>query len=79
MQVHENHYVKCAGVAGLRERAAGLNGTNRTFSKSRQGPDGGKSRHLGGLKERKVRERGARGEVKSNAAETITGLRLRSA
>jgi len=21
MQVHENHYVKCAGVAGLRERA----------------------------------------------------------
>jgi len=24
MQVHENHYVKCAGVAGLRERAAGV-------------------------------------------------------
>ncbi|MFB4342615.1 hypothetical protein RAC90_19250 [Pantoea sp. CS_6] len=31
MQVHENHYVKCAGVAGLRERAAGLNGANRTI------------------------------------------------
>jgi len=28
MQVHENHYVKCAGVAGLRERATGLNGAN---------------------------------------------------
>ncbi|TDS70329.1 hypothetical protein C7434_2217 [Pantoea sp. PNA 14-12] len=23
MQVHENHYVKCAGVAGLRARAEG--------------------------------------------------------
>jgi len=29
MQVHENHYVKCAGVAGLRERATGLNGASR--------------------------------------------------
>ncbi|WP_181135079.1 hypothetical protein [Pantoea ananatis] len=25
MQVHENRYIKCAGVAGLRERAAGIN------------------------------------------------------
>jgi len=25
MQVHENRYMKCAGVAGLRERAAGIN------------------------------------------------------
>jgi len=31
MQVHENHYIKCAGVAGLRERATGLNGANRTI------------------------------------------------
>jgi len=31
MQVHENRYMKCAGVAGLRERAAGLNGASRTI------------------------------------------------
>ncbi|MGP0151534.1 hypothetical protein [Pantoea ananatis] len=24
MQVHENHYIKCAGVAGLRVRAKGV-------------------------------------------------------
>jgi len=29
MQVHENRYMKCAGVAGLRERATGLNGASR--------------------------------------------------
>lgn len=31
MQVHENRYMKRAGVAGLRERAAGLNGVNRAI------------------------------------------------
>ncbi len=26
MHLHENHYIKRAGVAGIRERAMGLNG-----------------------------------------------------
>ncbi|EBG0543871.1 hypothetical protein FIG92_17465 [Salmonella enterica subsp. enterica] len=30
MQVHENHYRKWAGVAGIRARALGLNGKNLT-------------------------------------------------
>ncbi|MGY3308657.1 hypothetical protein ACVW06_001682 [Pantoea ananatis] len=30
MQVHENRYMKCAGVAGLRERAVGVNGAGHT-------------------------------------------------
>lgn len=49
MQVHENHSVKCAGVAGLRERATGLNGANRTIIGSQKGLDGGKSRRFGAL------------------------------
>lgn len=30
MQLHENHSIKRAGVAGLRVRAVGLNGADRT-------------------------------------------------
>ncbi|EAA5642284.1 hypothetical protein G3143_004261 [Salmonella enterica subsp. enterica serovar Javiana] len=30
MQLHENHSLKRAGVAGLRARAVGLNGAERT-------------------------------------------------
>ncbi|AMB74472.1 hypothetical protein [Pantoea ananatis] len=32
MQVHENRYMKCAGVAGLRARAEGKNGNIRNKS-----------------------------------------------
>ncbi|HBW8270641.1 TPA: hypothetical protein MFL74_002813 [Klebsiella pneumoniae] len=32
MQVHENHYTKRAGVAGIRARAAALNGGGRSKS-----------------------------------------------
>ena len=30
MHLHENHYIKRAGVAGIRERAVGLNGADHT-------------------------------------------------
>ncbi|KLF10791.1 hypothetical protein YA28_24740 [Klebsiella aerogenes] len=32
MQVHENHYTKWAGVAGIRARAAALNGGGQSKS-----------------------------------------------
>ncbi|ELQ4184169.1 hypothetical protein QSO38_001687 [Escherichia coli] len=35
MQVHENHYTKRAGVAGIRARATGLNGKNPAQSSAR--------------------------------------------
>ncbi|ELW3946950.1 hypothetical protein QL405_003197 [Salmonella enterica] len=35
MQVHENHYTKRAGVAGIRARATGLNGGNPAKSPAR--------------------------------------------
>lgn len=30
MHLHENHYIKRAGVAGIRERAVGVNGADHT-------------------------------------------------
>lgn len=30
MHLHENHYIKRAGVAGIRARAVGVNGVART-------------------------------------------------
>ncbi len=47
MQVHENRYMKCAGVAGLRERAAGLNGVNRAILVEPVKFGRGKSRRFG--------------------------------
>lgn len=41
MQVHENHYIKRAGVAGLRVRALGLNGADRTNLEELDGPKQG--------------------------------------
>ena len=40
MQLHENHYIKRAGVAGVRERAVGLNGADRTNLEELAGQDG---------------------------------------
>lgn len=38
MQLHENHSIKRAGVAGLRARAVGLNGADRTNLEELDGP-----------------------------------------
>lgn len=37
MQLHENHSIKRAGVAGLRARAVGLNSAERTNFKKQAG------------------------------------------
>lgn len=53
MHLHENHYIKRAGVAGIRERAVGLNGADRTNLEELAGHDRGKSRLFGALLKRK--------------------------
>ncbi|WP_432413455.1 hypothetical protein [Pantoea allii] len=71
MQVHENRYMKCAGVAGLRARATGLNGANRTILEKPARSGRGEISPLWGAVERKVRERRAVGPVQDDAAESI--------
>ncbi|KAA5986634.1 hypothetical protein F3I50_26905 [Pantoea sp. M_5] len=79
MQVHEKRYIKRAGVAGLRERATGLNGANRTILEKPARSGRGEISPLWGAVERKVRERRAsRASAGRRGREHYRGLWLRS-
>ena len=79
MQVHENHCMKRAGVAGVRERATGLNGANRTILEKPARSGRGEISPLWGAVERKVRERRAsRASAGRRGRERYRGLWLRS-
>ena len=73
MQVHEKRYMKCAGVAGLRERATGLNGANRTILDEPARSGRGKSRRFGALQERKFRERRVAGQCSATRQRALQG------
>ncbi len=73
MQVQENSCMKCAGVAGLRERATGLNGANRTILDEPARSGGGQISLLWGTGGTQGSRAKSGGPVQSDAAESITG------